>query len=183
MFGKSMVDSTIKFTSFPRTEPPPNFVHDIVAAFRSHESEIATEHLPRHLKSDEVLHILSPDLMALGFQIEIGKASEHIIDRPVFFGENGKPTLRFEVDGYHSGWQCGLEIEATRGIRGGAFYRDLVQAMVMVGINHLCIAVQNKLEWGKAGRSKDYQIATGTAQALYGHSRLEMPYGLTIIGY
>ena len=178
-----MIESTIRYMSFPRTEPPPPFIDDVVSAFRSHESEIATEHLPRHLKSDHVLRIVSPELTALGFKIEIGKAVEHIIDRPVFFGENGNPTLRFEVDGYHADWQCGLEIEATRGIRGGAFYRDLIQAMVMVGVSHLCIAVQNKLQWGKNGRSKDYQIATGTAQALYGHSRLRMPYGLTVIGY
>ena len=178
-----MAESTIRFMSFPRTEPPPSFVTDIVAAFRMHESEIATEQLPRHLKSDDVLRIVAPDLSQLGFQIELSKSSEHIIDRPVFFGENGTPTLRFEVDGYHEAWQCGLEIEATRGIRGGAFYRDLVQAMVMVGISHLCVAVQNRLAWGKSGRSKDYQIAVGTAQALYGHSRLQMPYGLTIIGY
>lgn len=177
-----MAETTIRFTSFPSTEPPPAFVHDIVAIFRAHEPQIGTELLPRHLKSDEVLRVVSQDLIALGFHIEGGKSTEHIIDRPVFFGENGKPTLRFEVDGYHTAWQCGLEIEATRGIRGGAFYRDLVQAMVMVGISHLCIAVQNKVEWG-SGRSKDYQIATNTAQALYGHSRLRMPYSLTIIGY
>lgn len=178
-----MVGSTIRFMSFPRTEPPPHFVPEIIAAFRKHESAIATGVLQRHLKSDDVLRIVAPYLSTIGFQIEVGKTVEHIIDRPVFFGEDGKPTLRFEVDGYHSEGRCGLEVEATRGIRGGAFYRDLVQAMVMVGVDHLCVAVPNKVEWGKSGRSRDYQIATETAQALYGHSRLAMPYGLTIIGY
>ena len=177
------MSSTIRFTSFPRTEPPPAFIHKIVDVFRERESEIATEHLNRHLKSDDVLRLIGPGLIALGFAVESGKTADKVINRPVFFGENGQPTLRFEVDAYHSAWQCGLEVEATRGIRGGAFYRDLVQAMVMVGVDHLCIAVQNKLAWGKAGQSKDYLVAVSTSQALFGHSRFAMPYGLTIIGY
>jgi hypothetical protein len=178
-----MNTTSIRFTSFPRTEPPPQFVKEIVNTFIQHEAVIATESLSRHLKSDEVLRIITPSLVNLGFDVEKGKSAAQVIDRPVFFGENGVPTLRFEVDAYHSEWKCGLEVEAIRCIRGGAFYRDLVQAMVMVGVEHLCIAVPNKVEWGKSGRSKDYAVAVGTAQALYGHSRIRLPYGLTLIGY
>jgi hypothetical protein len=151
--------------------------------FRQRESEVATLIRNRHLKSDEVLSILAPGLLAIGFEVECGKSVHQILDRPVFFGENGEPTLRFEVDAYNPEWRCGLEVEATRGIRGGAFYRDLIQAMVMVGVDHLCVAVPNKVAWGKSGRSKDYSIAVGTAQAIYGHDRIAMPYGLTVIGY
>lgn len=178
-----MPKSSIRFSSFPRTEPPPHFVSRIIESFRRQESLIATTIRPSQLKSDEVLRALEPDLTAMGFQLERGKSAEKIVERPVFFGEDGVPTLRFEVDAYHPEWKCGLEIEASRGIRGGAFYRDLVQAMVMVGVDHLCIAVQNRLEYGKAGVSKDYPVAVNTAQALYGHSRVTLPFGLTVIGY
>jgi hypothetical protein len=61
----------------------------------------------------------------------------------VFFGENGIPTLRYEIDAYHPEWKCGLEVEAGRGWMGNAVYRDLVQAAVMVGVEYLCLAVSN----------------------------------------
>ncbi len=38
-----MKTSTIMFSIFPRTEPPPAFVEDVVSVFRQHEDEIATE--------------------------------------------------------------------------------------------------------------------------------------------
>jgi len=177
------VKSTIRFSSFPRTEPPPDFVPEIVEVFRQHEAAIATEKLDRHLKSDEVLVALSAGLISLGFQVETSKAKRDKISRPVFFGENGEPTLRYEVDAYHAGWRCGLEVEGIRAIRGGALYRDLIQALVMVQVEHLCVAVPNVVTWGETGRSKSYQEATRTVDALYGHTRFTFPYGLTVIGY
>ena len=112
MSTRAMATSTIRFTTFPRTEPPPHFIADVVSVFRDQEEAIATERLSRHLKSDEVLRFIAPGLSGLGFSVESGKTVDKVIDRPVFFGENGQPTLRFEVDAYHSGWQCGLEVEA-----------------------------------------------------------------------
>ena len=38
-------------------------------------------------------------------------------------------------------------------------------------------------EYLKAHRSPDYDHFVEVARALYGHSRVEMPYGLTVIGY
>jgi hypothetical protein len=48
-----MSDSTIRFSTFPRTEPPPDFVEDVIAVFRSHESEIAAKVSDKCLKSDD----------------------------------------------------------------------------------------------------------------------------------
>jgi hypothetical protein len=178
-----MAPTSIRFSSFPRTEAPPAFVHELAEVFRQHESAIATEILAKHLQSDQVLGILRDGLERLGFQVERGKRAAQRIERPVFFGEGGIPTLRFEVDAYHDDWECGLEIEATRAIRGGALYRDLIQALVMVKVNHLCIGVPNFIQWGKGNKSHPYEEACRTADALYGHSRIRFPYGLTLIGY
>src|SRR5215203_1202494 len=54
-----MNDTTIRFSTFPRTEPPPAFVEDLVNAFRQHESEIATEINDKGLRSNDVLAVRS----------------------------------------------------------------------------------------------------------------------------
>ncbi len=69
---------------------------------------------------------------------------------------------------------------------GNAVYRDLVQALIMVNVEHLVLAVANTYKYvssGKAAMSKDYDNTLSVAEALYGHSRVRMPYGLTVIGY
>jgi len=180
-----MSESTIRFATFPMAERPQEFVPPIVNCFRSVETEIATELLDQHIASDEVLRAVSGGLIGLGFEVETGKRKDQKVERPVFWGENGMPTLKFEVDAFHSGWNCALEVEATRAIRGGAVYRDLIQALVMDRVEHLCIAVPNLITWGKKGtsRSKCYRETVNTAQALYGHGRIAFPYRLIVIGY
>jgi len=104
----------------------------------------------------------------------------------VFFGEGGKASLLYEIDAYHPEWRCGLEVEAGRAILGNAIFRDLFQAMVMTDVDSLCLAVPNIYKYKSGGRglnSKYYERTVAVAEALYGHSRVEMPYGLTVIGY
>jgi hypothetical protein len=104
----------------------------------------------------------------------------------VFFGENGEPSLRYEIDAYHPEWRCGLEVEAGRAIMGNAIFRDLFQAMVMTDVDHLCLAVPNSYKYFAKGKSLTkacYEKTTSVAEALYGHSRVAMPFGLTVIGY
>lgn len=157
-----------------------------MAVFRNHEKTIGTSLLGKGLTSDQVLASLRLDLVALGFQAEAGKTGADRIDRPVFFGEDGRPTLRYKIDAYQPEWRCGLEIEAGRAWMGNAIYRDLVQAMVMVQVDHLCLAVPNGYRYKSGGRdtvSTDYKNAVEVAQALFGHTRVRIPYGLTVIGY
>ena len=172
--------------SFPRTEPPPAFVNDVIGLFRRHEAVISTVFLDKGLTSDMVLAELRPDLVEMGFEVEMGKHKAERIDRPVFYGENGIPTLRYQIDAYHSDWECGLEIEAGRAWMGNAVYRDIVQACVMVQVKYLILAVPNAYKYsssGKAATSQDYRNTASVAEALYGHSRLRLPYDLVLIGY
>lgn len=178
--------STIRFSTFPRTEPPSTFVVDIVDVFRSHESVISTVELAKGKTSDAVLAVLRNDLLEIGFEVEGGKKREEKIERPVFFGENGVPTVRYEIDAYQPEWKCGLEIEAGRAWMGNAVYRDLIQASVMVEVNHLILAVSNQYKYRSGGKmihSPDFDRATNLADTIYGHSRLVLPYRLTVIGY
>lgn len=93
-----MSTSTVRFSTYPRTEPPPAFLQGVVEVFRAHESEIATLKLSKGLTSDDVLYRLRSDLVQLGFEVEAGKKKSEKIERPVFFGENGIPAVRYEIE-------------------------------------------------------------------------------------
>jgi hypothetical protein len=181
-----MSKSGIRFSTYPRTEPPPAFTMQMVDHFRAHESQISTLELSKGLTSDAVLVVLTNGLSAMGFEVEGGKRKDQKIERPVFYGENGRPTLNYQIDAFHPGWKCGLEVEAGRAWMGNAVYRDLVQALVMVGVEYLCVAVPNSykfLSGGKSCVSKDYESTRDLADAIYGHSRFRLPYKLIVIGY
>ena len=133
-----------------------------------------------------MLNLLRQDLVQLGFEVEEGKRRAQKIQRPVFYGEMGVPTVRYEVDAYNVEWQCGLEIEAGRAWMGNAVYRDLIQACVMVQVKYLVLAVPNSDKYLTSGRqavSRDYQNTIALAEALFGHSRFRLPYDLVVLGY
>jgi hypothetical protein len=44
-----MAKTTVRFTSFPRTEPPPQFVAGIVMAFQTCEESVCSERLAKGL--------------------------------------------------------------------------------------------------------------------------------------
>ena len=177
---------SIRFSTFPRTRPPPGFLAGLVARFEEHAGEIGTPYLEKGLTSDEVLAVLRPDLIDLGFEVEASKQIGDKIRRPVFFGENAQPELQYEVDAWHPEWLAGLEIEAGRAWMGNAIYRDLIQALVIVDMDHLILAVPQGYRYKSGGRvtaSRDYDNTVAVAQALYAHSRVEMPFSLCVIGY
>ncbi len=178
--------SRIRFATYPRTEPPPEFAKSLVGVFARHEQAISTLDLSKGLTSDQVLATLAPDLIELGFAVETGKSAAAKVERPVFYGENGLPSLRYQIDGFHPEWRCGIEIEAGRAWMGNAVYRDLIQASLMVDLEHLCLAVPNAYRFksgDRAATSHDYDNTRDVVDAIYGHSRLRMPYRLLVIGY
>jgi hypothetical protein len=178
--------SNVRFTSFPRTQPPPGFTKALLQVFQKNEPLICTRTLEKGLTSDAVLSAIRSDLLQLGFTVEAGKQASDKIKRPVFFGENGQPDLQYEIDAFHAEWRCGLEVEAGRGWMGNAVYRDLIQALVMVDLDTLVLAVANTYRYQTGGRttiSRDYENTVAVADALFGHSRIAMPYRLVVLGY
>lgn len=176
----------IRFATFPRTRTPPEFLRELVEVFERHAGEIGTSSTVNGLTSDAVLAVLRPDLIELGFVVEASKRDRDKIKRPVFFGENAQPELQYEVDAWHPDWLAGLEIEAGRGWMSNAVYRDLVQAFVMVDMEYLILAVSQAYRYKSGGRittSHDYDNTVGVADALYAHSRVQMPFSLCVIGY
>lgn len=178
---------SVRFSTFPRTQTPPGFIELVIAVFERHSGEISTARPEKGLTSDQALAVLRSDLVTLGFDVEAGKQTKDKIKRPVFFGENAQPNLQYEVDAWHPEWRAGLEVEAGRAWMGNAVYRDLIQALVMVELNHLLLAVPQAYRYSKASggttTSRDYENTVSVAQALYGHSRIAMPFSLCVIGY
>jgi hypothetical protein len=176
----------IVFYSFPKTEKPKDFSIRVVDVFKKNFKNISTVDLKKGLESNQVLGILRKDLEKLGFNVEKGKKKDEKIHRPVFFGDNGEPTVSYEIDAFHNEWKCGLEIEAGRGWMGNAVYRDLIQSLVMVNLEHLILAVSQTYKYnsnGKALASKDYESAKNLIDTIYSHTRFKLPYSLTLIGY
>lgn len=181
-----MAKTTIRFSTFPRTAPPQDFVRSVVTAFVAHEDAIGTAKRKTELESNAVLGVLRDSLINLGFDVESGKRNDQKIARPVYFGENGIPTLEYQIDAYHPQWRCGLEIEAGRAWKGNAIYRDLIQALIMVQVDYLILAVPNQYRYNLKGRpvaSPDYDNTISVVDALFGHSRIAFPYNLAVIGY
>ena len=127
----------VRFSTFPRTQTPPRFLAELIAQFEAQTEEIGTIHREKGLTSNEVLAVLQPGLIKLGFEVESGRRTEDKIKCPVFFGENAQPELQYEIDAWHPVWLAGLEIEAGRAWMGNAVYRDLIQALVIVDMEHL----------------------------------------------
>ena len=176
----------IKFCSFPKTERPLDFSIRVVDVFKKHAETISTVNLKKGLKSDEVLEILRTDLVNLEFEVEKSKKDIDKIHRPVFFGDHGEPTVSYEIEAYHKVRNCGLEVEAGRAWLGNAVYRDLIQSLVMVELEHLILAVPQTYKYkskGKALISEDYKNAKKLIDTIYSHTRFRLPYGLTLICY
>ena len=66
----------IRYSTFPRTQSPHEFVEKIVSLFRANEHEIGTATRDKGLTSDEVLAVLRPSLVELGFHVEAGKRAD-----------------------------------------------------------------------------------------------------------
>ena len=177
--------SDIRFQHFPITHEPPQFVLDVVECFRKNESAISTVQ-GMSGSSDVVLGFIRTDLKAIGFDVEKSKKSSDKIFRPVTFGINGKPQLKYEIDAYNSETRVGLEIEAGRGVMGNAIYRDLILGMMMTNVDHLVIAVANEYKYKSKNKqivSKDFEKCVAICNALSGHTRVQLPYTITIVGY
>ena len=98
----------------------------------------------------------------------------------------GEPDLQYYVDAYQAEWRCGLEVEAGRARKENAIYRDLIQALVMVQVDTLALAVPNVYRYNAGDRTAENRAFNKTKSVidtLFSTHRFESPYGLLLIGY
>lgn len=167
-------------------EPPP-WVHDLVGVVAAAEPEVSTsDDRSASLSSDGVLNALADGLETLGFTIERGKARSQRIFRPVLFGENGKAALQYEIDGYHAGMGIVLEVEAGRGARNNAAFRDLLRTSLILDARSLVLLLPTNYIYGQKRRTvvQAYKECRDFLDAIYLSQRIRLPFeGVLLVGY
>jgi hypothetical protein len=110
---------------YPPRARPPEWVTQFLSVVAVAQPTIDSRSVDS-LTSDRVLAFLRPGLEGLGYEVESGKHRIEKIRRPVLFGELGRERVAYEVDAVNDDLGVVVEIEAGRGARGNAVYRDLV---------------------------------------------------------
>jgi hypothetical protein len=163
------------------------WVTDLSGVF-THSRSVIDRSSIQGLKSDGVLAAIRPGLEAIGYQVERGKSAKDKIERPVLFGDQGAPRVRYDVDAWLADPGVVLEVEAGRAMGGGnAFYRDLVRSALIINARYLAIAVMVSYRANSgitAGGTPDYEYASNQLTAIYASGRLHLPFeGILLIGY
>jgi hypothetical protein len=175
-----------RFMYFPRSQPPPEWVEGVASCFRKAQAEIDTS-AGKWGVSDVVLGHIRAGLEDIGFQVEGGKRHAQKIHRPVFFGEQGIPSTRYEVDAYHPEKHILLEVEAGRAIMGNALYRDIVHMSLIAGADYAVIGIPLKYTYKSGGKDvsgANYEKALGILDTVWGTDRLRLPFkGMLLIGF
>jgi hypothetical protein len=171
---------------YPSHIRPPDWVPPFLAAVAAAQASIDSHSVDR-LTSDLVLAQLRPGLQALGFEVEAGKQRDQKIRRPVLFGEQGHERVAYEVDAVHDELGVIVEVEAGRGARGNAVYRDLVRTSLIVGARFLALGVMSEYRHqsgGKAIAVASYRDARDMLDAVFASQRLGLPFeGVLLFGY
>ena len=171
---------------FPLNQQPPGWVTSLVQVVSQREGSISSQ-VARKTSSDAVLRELRPGLEALGFKVETGKTRALKISRPVLFGRQGKPELEYQVDAFHDDLGIVVEVEAGRGARGNASYRDLIRAGLIANARHLVLLLP--VAYHHKSRSREVSVPAFAdcehiLRAVYASQRLRLPYdGVLLIGY
>lgn len=171
---------------YPTNEQPPEWLRQLVDALATYRDEISTldGHRPT---SNEVLATIAPALASLGYTVETGRERVGKIRRPVLFGENGVPTLTYEVDAAHDTLGIVVEVEAGRGARSNADYRDLVRSSLIVDARFLVLILPIEYRFNSGSRpglELAYRNTSDLLTAVYASQRLRFPFeGIALIGY
>ena len=171
---------------FPAYSQPPAWVTDFIGAVadsRTLMDSVAVD----GLTSDNALHALAERLEELGYQVETGKKASQKIRRPVLFGEDGVERVSYEIDAFHDELGIAVEVEAGRGARGNAVYRDLIRTSLIVGARYLVLGVMieyRHMSGGKQVAVKSFDEARELLDAVFASGRLQLPFeGVLLFGY
>jgi hypothetical protein len=173
-----------QWSYFPRNAEPPCWVTNFVAVVASSEETISTVEKKTGLSSDEVLKQLSTGMAGMGFKVESGKAKDAKIVRPVLYGENGVPSVSYEIDAFHDELGVAVEIEAGRGAHNNADYRDILRTSLILNAYYLVLVMPIAYRSGTAALTPAYKRTLNQLDAIYASRRLQLPFaGVLLVGY
>jgi hypothetical protein len=187
-------DSTMAYpmwSYFPRNVRPPLWAEDLVAVVAQNREFVDTQPIPaedaERLTSDAVLARLRPAMVELGYTVESGKQKGQRITRPVLFGDDGKPSVSYDIDAFHDEIGIAVEVEAGRGSNGNADYRDIVRTSLLLDANYMALLMPITYRFKSSGRQMSAAGYAGTRDqlsAIYASERLRLPFaGVLLIGY
>jgi hypothetical protein len=172
---------------FPRNVRPPGWVEPFIVNVRAVEQSISTVEGKTGLDSDRVLQQLACGLRELGYAVESGKKASERIRRPVLFGSNGHAEVSYEIDAFHDADGIVVEVEAGRGARGNATYRDIIRTSLIVDAQYLALLLPVAYRHVSGGREvtvRAYKECRDLLSALYASQRLHLPFrGVLLVGY
>ena len=172
---------------FPTNIRPQPWATDFIEVVRAARISIDTAAVNVGLTSDTVLAFLRSGLEGLGYTVESGKLASQRIKRPVLFGPEGGWLVEYDVDAVHDELRIVVEVEAGRGARGNAVYRDLIRASLIVDADYLVLGVMSAYRHKSSGRDvivESYREAERQIDAIYASGRLRLPFkGLLLFGY
>ncbi|MFF5227046.1 hypothetical protein [Dactylosporangium sp. NPDC000521] len=172
---------------YPRNVRPPEWVDSLLSVVREGEPAISTVSARSGLTSDGVLRELSSGLRDLGYAVESGKTSVGKIRRPVLFGDNGQAEVSYEIDAFHDGHGIVVEVEAGRGARGNAVYRDIVRTSLILDARYLVVMLP--IAYRHQSGEREVSVAAFSAardqfNAIFASQRLRLPFeGVLVVGY
>jgi hypothetical protein len=171
---------------YPASAKPSPWAPEFVSAVRSARARIDSG-VVDGLTSDIVLAQLRDGLVRLGFQVESSKVAKDRIRRPVLFGTQGAERVAYEVDGVHDANGIILEVEAARGARGNAVYRDIIRASLIVDARYLVLGVMRTYRHRSGDKDvsvTSFKDAKDVFDAIYASGRLKLPFdGVLLFGY
>lgn len=177
------------WTHYPYNVRPPEWVKDFLSVVEAARTWIDTSDASNGLTSDGVLAALAEGLRALGYVVESGKTNAGKVLRPVLFGENGLTTVQYEVDAAHDDLGVVVEVEAGRGARNNAAYRDVIRASLILDADYLVLLMPLVYRINASASTKvtavpAYREARDMLTAIYASQRLPLPFnGVLLVGY
>lgn len=167
----------LNYQLFPRSVSITKEIQNIIDCFVIEYEKIDSS--KNNLKSDEVLHTISPHLIKLNFAVETGKSIENKINVPVLLGRNNNIDKCFNADALSNDGRIVIEVEAGRATENNQFLKDLFQACMMFNVEYLVIAVRNMYR-----NHNDFEIIYTFLETLYISNRIQLPLkGILLIGY
>jgi len=173
----------MEFAYFPKHLDIPSCLDGPIKSFQKHKEEINSFDNDgtneKRLSSDDVLNIITPDLIEDGFVVETSKRKEDKIRMPVYVGNEEKARLFFEVDAWNKKSKVVIEVEAGRAFDNHQFLKDVFESAMMTEVEYLIIAVRECYR----GRN-DYLKIYEWLEPFYSTKRIKLDLkGILLVGY